>query len=151
MPSHHRVNTPICYSLLSRLNRINQSSQVEKNEDYGIHLVREWEFLKKFLKETIKSGEKKKMKKKRNLKQMLSESPPARALMWRHQFLALSTESFNYMQFALGWAISIFYVDTLPLQHAFIHFHSGDRALSKNRLFIRPCWVLYYCVSLDRE
>lgn len=62
----------------------------------------------KFLKETIKSGEKKKMKKKRNLKQMLSESPPARALMWRHQFLALSTESFNYMQFALGWAISIF-------------------------------------------
>lgn len=55
------------------------------------------------------------------------------------------------MQFALGWAISIFYVDTLPLQHAYIHFHSVEGALSKNRLFIRPASVLYYCVCLDTE
>lgn len=59
------------------------------------------------------------------------------------QFLVPTTESFNYMEFALGWAISIFYVDALPPQHAFIHSHSQEGALTKNRLssHVRCCII----------
>lgn len=60
-------------------------------------------------------------------------------------------ESFNYMEFALGWAISIFYVDTLPPQHAFIHSHSQEGALTKNRLYQAAFGAVLLCLSRKRK
>lgn len=105
-------------------------------------------FLCNLLKKAIKS---RKGKKRRNLKQM-PKSPSAKTSDAGTPVpCSLNRESFNYMQFALGWAISIFYVDTLPLHHAFIHFHSTKGALSRNRRSMKLCCVLYYCVCLKRK
>lgn len=70
-----------------------------------------------------------------NLKQMPSESPSAKSEIFPR---SQGRKSFNYMPFALGWAISIFYVDTLQLHRTAIRFHLGEEILCKNRVFIRP-------------
>lgn len=69
-----------------------------------------------------------------NLKQMPSERPSAKSEIFPR---SQGRESFNYMPFALGWAISIFYVDTLRLHCTAIRFHLGEGIFCKNRLLFR--------------
>lgn len=66
-----------------------------------------------------------------NLKQMPSESPSAKSEIFPR---SQGRESFNYMPFALGWAISIFYVDTLRLHYTAIRFHLGEGIFCKNKV-----------------
>lgn len=66
---------------------------------------------------------------------MPSESPSAKSEIFPR---SQGRESFNYMPFALGWAISIFYVDTLRPHCTAIRFHLVEGIFCKNRLLIRP-------------
>lgn len=54
------------------------------------------------------------------------------------------------MPFALGWAISIFYVDTLPVQHAYIHFHSGGGAKIDSLSGRARCYIIV-SVSIENR
>lgn len=63
------------------------------------------------------------------------ESPSAKSEIFPQ---SQGRESFNYMPFALGWAIPTFYVDTLRLHCAAIHFHLVEGIFGKNRLLFTP-------------